>query len=40
MSNDLQIIEKTVNILNNVNWAAYGDHRTTDYLSYNGSPAG
>lgn len=34
MSNDLQIIEKTINILDNVNWAAYGDHRTTDYLAY------
>ena len=34
MSNDLQVIGKTVNILNNVNWAAYGDHQATDYLAY------
>jgi hypothetical protein len=34
MSNDLKIIEKAVNILNDVNWAAYGDHQATDYLAY------
>ncbi|TEU18194.1 MAG: hypothetical protein E3J21_06555 [Anaerolineales bacterium] len=34
MSDDLQIIEKAVNILNDVNWAAYGDHQATDYLAY------
>ncbi len=34
MSNDLQIIEKTINILNSINWAAYGDHQAADYLAY------
>ncbi|MFH1927237.1 MAG: hypothetical protein ABIK79_03545 [Chloroflexota bacterium] len=34
MYNHLQIIETTVSILNNVNWAAYGDHQATDYLAY------
>ena len=34
MSNDLQATEKTISILDNVNWAAYGDHRATDYLAY------
>jgi len=34
MSNDPQMREKTVNILNNVNWAAYGGHQATDYLAY------
>lgn len=34
MSNDLQIIEKAINILNDVNWVAYGDHQATDYSAY------
>ena len=34
MSDELRIIEKTFNILNKVNWAAYGDHEATDYLAY------
>jgi hypothetical protein len=34
MSDDLQIIEKAVNILDDVNWVAYGDHQTSDYLAY------
>jgi len=34
MSDQLRIIEKTFDILNNVNWAAYGDHQATDYLTY------
>jgi hypothetical protein len=33
MSN-LQIVEKTINILDGVNWAAYGDHQTADYPAY------
>ena len=34
MSNCLQIVERTINILDSVNWAAYGDHQAADYLAY------
>ena len=34
MPNDLSLIEKTIAILDDVNWAAYGDHQAADYLTY------
>jgi len=34
MSNDLQIIEKTVSILDKVNWVAYGGYQAAEYLTY------
>ncbi|MBU0705241.1 MAG: type I restriction enzyme HsdR N-terminal domain-containing protein, partial [Chloroflexi bacterium] len=34
MSNDLALVEKTIAILEQVNWAAYGNHQAADYLAY------
>jgi len=34
MFDPLALVKKTVTILDNVNWEAYGDHRATDYITY------
>ncbi|MEA3341852.1 MAG: N-6 DNA methylase, partial [Chloroflexota bacterium] len=34
MSNDLALVEKTIAILEQVNWAAYSNHQAADYLAY------
>jgi len=40
MSDNLALVEKTIALLEQVNWTAYGDHHAVDYLTYEQAPHG